>query len=189
MYSFFLLGHSPQDDDYTVRYNPDTQEVCIVALEMLLTDVFYGRRCYGSVYNVQQQDPEMRDPKKDFEASVDRNYMLMKHGAESTGVELPDSFYTKSTVYITSDDEDSSGDGDEDGGECSGDDYDGVDGNASARLKKKGIYHYNIVPLCGDDIPINQVVRFMLMFADIDDKMCQGGDHFLVEHVYMILTL
>ena len=180
MYSFFLLGHSPQDDVYTVRYNPDTQEVCIVALETLLTDVFYGRRCYGSVYNVQQQDPEMRDPKKDFEASVDRNYMLMKHGVEFTGVELPDSFYTKSMVYVTpADDGHSNGDGD-------GDEDDGVDGNASAIYKNREIYNYNLVPLhieCSEDIPINQVVRFMLMFADIDNKMCQGGDHFLIEYI------
>ncbi len=120
MYSFFLLGHSPQDDTYTVRYNPDTQEVCVVALETLLADVFYGRRCYGSVYNVQQQDPQTRDPKKDFEASVDRSYMLMKHGAEFTGLELPDSFCTKSVVHITSDEEDSDDDGgnDDDDGGC-----------------------------------------------------------------------
>ena len=126
MYSFFLLGHSPQDDTYTVRYNPDTQEVCVVALETLLADVFYGRRCYGSVYNVQQQDPQTRDPKKDFEASVDRSYMLMKHGAEFTGVELPDSFCTKSVVHITSDEEgcddgggsDDDGGNDDDGGGC-----------------------------------------------------------------------
>jgi hypothetical protein len=106
------------------------------------------------------------------------NYMLMKHGAEFTGVELPDSFYTKSMVYVTpADDGHSNGDGDGD---------DGVDGNASAIYKNREIYHYNLVPLhieCSEDIPINQVVRFMLMFADIDNKMCQGGDHFLIEHI------
>ena len=108
MYSFFLLGHKPEDDVYTVRYNPDTQDVCAVALESFLTDAFYNRRCYGSFYNVCQQDPKRKDPKKDLEACVDRNYMLLRHGAEFVGVELPDSFYAKSTAYPGSDYESSS---------------------------------------------------------------------------------
>ena len=93
---------------YTVRYNPDTQDVCAVALESFLTDAFYNRRCYGSFYNVCQQDPKRKDPKKDLEACVDRNYMLLRHGAEFVGVELPDSFYAKSTAYPGSDYESSS---------------------------------------------------------------------------------
>ena len=122
MYSFFLLGHKPEDDVYTVRYNPDTQEVCAVALETLLTDVFYNRRCYGSFYNVRQQDPKVKDPKKDFEACVDRNYMLLRHGAQFLGVELPDSFYVKSSAYTKSgdqsgEDDDEDDDEDEDEGE------------------------------------------------------------------------
>ena len=131
LYSFFLLSHSPHDSVYTVRYNPDTQEVCVVALETFLTDVFYGQRCYGSVYNVRQQDSKTKDPKKDFETSVDRNHMLMRHGAEFTGVELPDSFYTKSTVYDTGEDEDNDGGGgdddddddDDSDDDCCGDNY------------------------------------------------------------------
>jgi hypothetical protein len=187
MYSFFLLGHSPQDDIYTVRYNPDTQEVCVVALETLLTDVFYGRRCYGSVYNVRQQDPETRDPKKDFELSVDRNYMLIKHGAEFTGVELPGSFYAKSTVYITTNDEDSNDEGsnnDDDDGEGSSDADDGISGNPSARMP--GDYHDNIVPFCGEvdeDIPIDQLVKFMLMSADRNNAMCQDDNDCLNEDI------
>lgn len=104
MYSFFLLGHGPEDDVYTVRYNPDTQDVCAVALETLLSDVFHGRRCYGSFYNVRPQEPKKEDPKKDFEASVDRDYMLLRHGAEFSGVELLDSFYVKSAAYLRRDD-------------------------------------------------------------------------------------
>ena len=101
MYSFFLLGHKPEDDVYTVRYNPNTQEVCAVALETLLTDIFYNRRCYGSFYNVGQQDPEEKDPEKDFEASVDRNYMMLRHGAQFVGKEVPDSFCLKTSVIYT----------------------------------------------------------------------------------------
>jgi hypothetical protein len=163
MYSFFLLGHSPKDDVYTVRYNPDTQEVCIVALETLLTDVFYGRKCYGSIYNVRQQDPETKDPKKDFEASVDRNYMLMKHGAEFTGVELPDSFYAKSTVYVTSDDPGTYVDDDD--GEDSGDSDDGA-------RKRIGVYHDNCLPIYGEvdeNFSTDQIIQFLFMSADNND--------------------
>jgi hypothetical protein len=163
MYSFFLLGHSPQDDVYTVRYNPDTQEVCVVALETLLTDVFYGRKCYGSIYNVRQQDPETKDPKKDFEASVDRNYMLMKHGAEFTGVELPDSFYAKSTVYVTSDDPGTYVDDDD--SEDSGDSDDGA-------RKRIGVYHDNCLPIYGEideNFSTDQIIQFLLMSADNND--------------------
>ena len=106
MYSFFLLSHKPEDDVYTVRYNPDTQDVCAVALETLLTDVFYNRRCYGSFYNVRQQDPKVKDPQKDFEACVDRSYMFLRHGAQFLGVELTASFNVESTAYhVKSDDE------------------------------------------------------------------------------------
>ena len=154
MYSFFLLSHSPQDDVYMVRYNPDTQDVCAVALETLLTDVFYGQRCYGSVYNVRQQDSHVKDPEKDFEASVDRNYMLLKHGAEFTGVELPDSFYTKSTVYDTGEDSDGFG----------------SDDDAVNNAEK----HDNILPFyyeVDDSFPIENVFRDMLMSADKMNSM------------------
>ena len=164
MYSFFLLSHSPQDDVYMVRYNPDTQEVCAVALETLLTDVFYGQRCCGSVYNVRQQDSHVKDPEKDFEASVDRNYMLLKHGAEFTGVELPDSFYTKSTVYKTAedsfgyDDDDSSDDDDDeddDGDDSDDDDNDGDDGDHDdGNDDQNNIYHDK---------------------NDLDDNRCDNG--------------
>ncbi len=193
MYSFFLLGHSPQDDTYTVRYNPDTQEVCVVALATLLADVFYGRRCYGSVYNVQQQDPQTRDPKKDFEASVDRSYMLMKHGAEFTGVELPDSFYTKSVVHITSDVEDGDDDGGNDdvggcntGGDandvgCSSDDDGSKDDSSDDDMstRKKGVYYDNLLPFDGEvdeDVSIDTVIRSMLMVASQNSAMCEDAD-------------
>ena len=195
MYSFFLLGHSPQDDVYTVRYNPVTQEVCVVALETLLTDIFYGRRCYGSLYNVRQQDPKNRDPEKDFEASVDRSYMLMKHGAEFKGMELPDRFYSKCVVHVTSDDENSDDDHDADGSDdgsgdddCGddGSDGDGSDGNGNddemsvADVKrKKGVYYDNVVPYngeVGENINVAPIMRFMLMVADHNKAMCYKED-------------
>ena len=54
--------------------------------------------------------------------------MLIKHGTEFTGVELPGSFSTKSTVYVTSSGSESD---DNDGMDCDSDedhdddDYDG----------------------------------------------------------------
>ena len=161
MYSFFLLGHLPQDDIYTVKYNPDTQEVCTVALETLLTDVFYGQRCYGSVYNVRQQDPNTRNPKKDFEASVDRNYMLIKHGTEFTGVELPGSFSTESTVYMTLD---SSENDDED---CDNDDNDDDDYKSSPVVgTQKGVSHDNMLPIYAEEVPMHHFIQCMLLSAN-----------------------
>ena len=178
-YSFFLLGHSARDDVYMVRYNPDTQEVCSVALETFLNDVFYGQRCYGSVYNVQQQDAHTRDPKKDFEASVDRNYMLMKHGAEFTGVELPDSFYTKSSVYLIDDEDDVDAyiaDDDDDGDDDDNNEDDNHnDNNGVGEGKKDKVYHDNVLPFYFWDevvsFSIEKVFQDMLMFADKSKQM------------------
>lgn len=169
MYSFYLLGHSPSNDYYTVEYNPLTQEVCVVALETLLSDVFYGRRCYGSVYNVRQQDPKKRDPRKDFEASVDRSYMLAVHANEFIGMELADHFNIKSAVHITADavdneeeDDESDHSGDDeksdhseknecDSGDNDEEDEEHCDVYKSLKLgepatRKVGIYHDNILP-------------------------------------------
>eukprot|EP00112_Aurelia_sp_Birch-Aquarium-sp1_P025325 Seg837.2 transcript_id=Seg837.2/GoldUCD/mRNA.D3Y31 product="hypothetical protein" protein_id=Seg837.2/GoldUCD/D3Y31 len=90
MYSLYLLGHKVEDQFYTVRYNPETQEVCGVALKSLLRDVFLNRPCYGSVYAVMQQDPNSKNVAKDFEASVDRSYMTMRHGAQFVGGAIGD---------------------------------------------------------------------------------------------------
>lgn len=54
MYAVYSLGPRADDQFYTVRYNPETQEVCAVALRSLLTDVFLNRPCFGSVYAVCQ---------------------------------------------------------------------------------------------------------------------------------------
>ena len=178
MYSFFLLGHAPQDDVYTVKYNPDTQDVCTVALETLLTDVYYGQRCYGSVYNVRQQDQNTRNPKKDFEGSVDRNYMLVKHGTEFTGVELPGSFSTKSTVYVTSSGSESD---DNDGMDCDSDedhdddDYDGdFESGQAVETMAKGVNHDNMLPFycnVGEEIPMHHLLQCMLLSANNENEI------------------
>eukprot|EP00112_Aurelia_sp_Birch-Aquarium-sp1_P025327 Seg837.4 transcript_id=Seg837.4/GoldUCD/mRNA.D3Y31 product="hypothetical protein" protein_id=Seg837.4/GoldUCD/D3Y31 len=90
MYSLYLLGHKVEDQFYTVRYNPETQEVCGVTLKSLLKDVFLNRPCYGAVYAVMQQDPNSKNIAKDFEASVDRSYMTMRHGAQFVGGAIGD---------------------------------------------------------------------------------------------------
>eukprot|EP00112_Aurelia_sp_Birch-Aquarium-sp1_P025326 Seg837.3 transcript_id=Seg837.3/GoldUCD/mRNA.D3Y31 product="hypothetical protein" protein_id=Seg837.3/GoldUCD/D3Y31 len=90
MYSLYLLGHKVKDQFYTVRYNPETQEVCGVTLKSLLKDVFLNQPCYGAVYAVMQQDPNSKNIAKDFEASVDRSYMTMRHGAQFVGGAIGD---------------------------------------------------------------------------------------------------
>eukprot|EP00112_Aurelia_sp_Birch-Aquarium-sp1_P015411 Seg3410.3 transcript_id=Seg3410.3/GoldUCD/mRNA.D3Y31 product="hypothetical protein" protein_id=Seg3410.3/GoldUCD/D3Y31 len=90
MYSFYLLGHKAEDQFYTVRYNPDTQEIYGVALKSLLRDVFLNRPCYGAIYSVMQQDPDSKNIAEDFEASVDRSYMTIRHGAQFVGGAIGD---------------------------------------------------------------------------------------------------
>ena len=98
MYSFFLLGQSPSDKMYPVRFNPDTQEVCVMPLDILLWSAFYNEACYGAIYKVEQKYRK-EDPETDFEESVDRNYMSMCHSAEFIGVDLADDFCVKTTGF------------------------------------------------------------------------------------------
>ena len=180
-----------------MRYNPDTQDVCVVALETLLTDVFYGQRCYGSVYSVQQQDPKRKDPKNDFQASVDQNYMLIKHGTEFTGVELPGSFYTKSEVFMTSDDDYTDSEDDESDDDNDNDDSDENDDNdddndhKGPTRKKKGVYYDNALPYFGEiyiNIPISQVIRFMLINADKNKALYEIQDHEIEEETAELIS-
>ena len=95
MYAFYLLGHRVDDQFYTVRYNPETQEVCAVALNSLLTDTFLNRPCFGSVYAVRQQDPSKKNLSVDFDASVDHTYMTLRHGAQFLGGAMADRMRVK----------------------------------------------------------------------------------------------
>ena len=95
MYAFYLLGHRVDDQFYTVRYNPETQEVYAVALKSLLTDTFLNRPCFGSVYAVRQQDPSKKDLLVDFDASVDNIYMTLRHGAQFLGGAVTDKMRVK----------------------------------------------------------------------------------------------
>ena len=97
MYSFFLLGQNPSNKMYPVRFNPDTQEVCALPVESLLWSTFYNQPCYGAVYKVRQHDKK-KNPCKDFAASVDRNYMSIRHSAEFIGVDVEDTFQVRTTV-------------------------------------------------------------------------------------------
>ena len=99
MYSFFLLGHTSSEEMYTVRFNPETQEVCALPLEQLLWDTFYSKPCYGCIYKVQMQGTEEKNPDRDFQASVDRSYMAYRHSAEFVGVELLESFRVNTELY------------------------------------------------------------------------------------------
>ena len=76
MYSFVLLGHSPSDSMYTVRFNPDSQEICVVPLDKLLLDAFCKRPSYGAIYKVKQQG-KIQNVCKYFSESVDRDYMAL----------------------------------------------------------------------------------------------------------------
>ena len=98
MYSFYLLGHKADDKFYTVRYNPETQEVIGVALKSLLRDVFLNRPCYGAIYAVMQQDPVCKNIAEDFEVSVDRSYMTMRHGAQFLGGAIGDKMKVQSRM-------------------------------------------------------------------------------------------
>jgi hypothetical protein len=95
VYAFFLLGHAQDSTSYTVRYNRYTQEVCEVEMEKLLTDVFYNRNCYGSLYRVERKDERNREAKIDLDYSVDRTYMINRHQSQFIGQDLLSRFYLK----------------------------------------------------------------------------------------------
>ena len=99
MYAFFLLSHKADDRVYTVRYDPENQEVCAVALHSLLTDAFLNRPCYGSIYAVKQTDARGKLPAEDFAHSVDRNYMRSRY-ATDVGISLQASFHSKTYSYL-----------------------------------------------------------------------------------------
>ena len=107
MYSFFLLGHASSNAMYTVRFNPDTQEVCALPLDRLLWDVFYNQPCYGAIYKVKQQG-KAKDVYEDFVASVDRNYMTLRHNVEFLGVDVADMFRTETKLFKDSQSSDDS---------------------------------------------------------------------------------
>ena len=90
MYSFVLLRHSRSDSMCTVRFNPDSQEICVVPLDKLLLDAFCQRPSYGGIYKVKQQDKVQNVYNKDFSEIVDRNYVALRHNAEFIGVDVSD---------------------------------------------------------------------------------------------------
>jgi hypothetical protein len=93
VYAFFLLGHAQDSTSYTVRYNRYTQEVCEVEMEKLLTDVFYNRNCYGSLYRVERKDERNREAKIDLDYSVDRTYMINRHQSQFIGQDISRRFH------------------------------------------------------------------------------------------------
>ncbi|CAF2796191.1 unnamed protein product [Rotaria sp. Silwood2] len=88
VYAFFLLGHTKDSTTYTVHYDRNTHEVCEVNMERILSDVFYNRNCYGSLYRVEQKDKNKREPMIDLNHSVDRAYMINRHQSQFIGQDL-----------------------------------------------------------------------------------------------------
>ena len=106
VYAFFLLGHRTDATSYIVRYNLKTQEVCEVQKERILTDVFYNRNCYGSLYRVYQKDNKQRQPSVDFDHSVDRMYLINRHQAQFIGQDLCARMSSIPETKQTNDDDD-----------------------------------------------------------------------------------
>ena len=92
IYSVYLLGHSPDNNAYTVNYNPETNEVTSIPLYNLLYCVFYEEPSYGSIFKVMQGDGLRKNEEKDFFNSVDRNFMLLRYGKEFLGVDVCEEF-------------------------------------------------------------------------------------------------
>ncbi|CAF0906569.1 unnamed protein product [Rotaria sordida] len=105
VYAFFLLGHRDDSTTYTVRYDRNTQEVCEVKMERILTDAFYNRNCYGSLYRVAQKDESKRQPKIDLDYSVDRTYMINRHQSQFIGQDLLSQFHFKMHISDSSNSE------------------------------------------------------------------------------------
>ena len=92
VYAFFLLGNGEDATHYVVRFNRATHDICEVEMEKLFSDVFYNRHCYGSLYRVQQQDKETRQPTVDLQHSVDRVHMINQNQVEFIGEDLAAKF-------------------------------------------------------------------------------------------------
>lgn len=88
VYAFFLLGHGRDFTTYIVRYDKDTHKVCEVQMEKVLTDAFYNRNCYDSLYRVEQKDQMKRESRVDLDHSVDRTYFTNRHQAQFIGQNL-----------------------------------------------------------------------------------------------------
>ena len=136
IYSFFLLGHSPSDTMYTVRFNADTQEVCAMPLDKLLWDVFHKQPCYGAIYKVRQQS-KVEDIGKDFANSVGRSYMALRHNAEFIGIDVSDTFRAKTIVTKGNDYSEGSSDESSDVSSDDDDSHSNEDSDASMPPKKK----------------------------------------------------
>ena len=61
-----------------MRYDPKTQTVVAVELIRLLSDVFHGRKCSGSIYSVRRT---VGSAQADFRRAVDATYMAHRHGS------------------------------------------------------------------------------------------------------------
>ena len=120
VYAFFLLGHPKDSNTYTVHYDRNTHEVCEVQMDRLLSDIFYNRNCYGSLYRVEQKDKTKRQPMIDLGHSVDRTYMTNRHQAQFIGQDLLSLFHFETKTNFTADDDDD----DESDSDMSIDDHD-----------------------------------------------------------------
>lgn len=106
VYAFFLLGNSKRSTTYTVHYDRDTQEICEVEMERILSDVFYNRKCYGSLYRVTQKDKSQRQPMNDLNHSVDRIYMTNRHQSQFIGQDLLSKFHFNMEAYHKNNEDD-----------------------------------------------------------------------------------
>ena len=93
IYSVYLLGHSPDNNTYTVNYNPETNEVTSIPLYNLLYCVFYEEPSYRSIFKVKQGDGLRKNEEKYFFNSVDRYFMLLRYSKEFLGVDISEEFF------------------------------------------------------------------------------------------------
>lgn len=57
-------------------------KILAIPLEILLGNVFYGRKCHGAYFKINKIT---NDINKDFEECIDRQYMSMVHGSQFIG--------------------------------------------------------------------------------------------------------
>jgi len=96
---YFEAMQTEGEEYYTnVRYDSDTQTVTEVSKRDLLSDVFYKRKSYGTIYSLekdsfdeedktqQEQECQNINPiQRIFESNVDRTYMANRHGSQFVG--------------------------------------------------------------------------------------------------------
>ena len=88
VYSIFLLGNTPMEKHYLVNYDKEERKATSVELRDLLYGVFTKEPVHGTIFKVEQQNMDSKEPERDFYHSVDRQFMATHFNREDLGIDI-----------------------------------------------------------------------------------------------------